>query len=362
MISRMKVTTMNATSLTATLIDQWNRLQASNPALDSPFFSASFMQAVGAERKGAEVAVIESSDEVVGFLPYCRQRGGVATPIAGQFTDFQGVIAAPQTSLDMRSVLRASRLSAWQFDHLVTGADYLNRYQWAHFDSPFIDLSEGFDVYRDECRKRAGKEMSELLRKSRKLNREVATASFEPETTNSQILDRLIEWKQQQLQRQRLTNGFRPAWVLPMLNRMLYTRGERFQSMLSTLYVGEEPAAINFGLRSGEVLHGWITAFNPKFRKFSPGLMLIIKLAEVAETFGITRLDMGRGDESFKRKFCSGSTRVAQGAVDRRLVAGTINHSWVCAKEALRGTSFGAPSRRFVQRLRYQVGELSVDS
>ncbi len=364
MTHKTTTTILSANSLDVDLIDRWNQLQQSNPALDSPFFSSSFTRAVAVERGGVEVAVIEADGAVAGFLPYARRRGVIATPVAGAYTDFQGLIAAPDTSIDMRGVLRDSRLSAWQFDHLVTANDSLAPYHWAHSESPFMDLSQGFDTYRETCRAGVGKEMSEVFRKARKLDREVAPVRFEPETKNWRVLDTLINWKRQQLRGQRRSNCFQPAWVLPMLNRVLHTRGETFRTMLSALYVGDELGAINFGLRSGSVLHGWITAFNPKFRKFSPGLILIVKLAEAAQSQGISRIDMGRGDESFKRSFCTGATRVAEGAVDRRLVAGAMKHSWISAKEFLRGTPLRQPAQRLLQRLRYSSGLLkhSMDS
>ena len=357
MSNRTTVTVVPANSLDATLIDRWNELQRGNPALDSPFFTSSFAQTVGAERNGAEVAVVEHDNTIVGFLPYCRERRFIAAPMAGSFTDFHGLIADKATWLDMRRVLRDARLSAWHFDHLVMGNECLSRFCWAFLESPCMDVSEGFEAYRAACRSRGGgKAISEVLRKARKLDREVAPIRFEAESTNSYVLDTLIDWKRQQLQRRRRVDCFRHSWVRPLLNRVLHTHGGNFRPMLSAMYVGDELGAINFGLRSGPVLHGWITAFNPKFQKFSPGLILVVKLAESAQALGIARIDMGRGDESFKRSFSTGATRIAEGAVDRRLIAGAANHSWVCAKGVVRQSRFGLPAKRLLQRLRYAGG------
>ncbi len=359
-----KTTTLPANALDACLIDRWEHLRRSNAALDSPLLSSSFTCAVAAERSGVEVAVIESDGTVVGILPYCRQRRIVATPVASSFSDFQAVIAAPDTPLDMRRVLREARLSAWQFDHMVAGNDSLSPFCWAYSESPYMDLSRGFEAYRETCRHSGGREMAEVFRKSRKLEREVGPLRFEPETTNFCVLDTLIGWKREQLRRQRQLDCFRPSWVMPMLNRVLHTRGESFRPMLTAMYAGDELAAINFGLRSGGVLHGWITAYNPVLRKYSPGLTLIVKLAEAAASLGVSRIDMGRGDESFKRNFCSGATRLAEGAVDRRLVAGAMKHSWVRAKGLLRGTPLHKPAESLLRQLRYASGVLkhSLDS
>lgn len=356
MQSQTTCTTISGSALDAQLIDRWNELQASNPTLDSPFFSAGFTRAVAVERPSVEVAVIESGDTVIGLLPYCRTKSNVAMPVAGAFTDFQGIISDPQARLDLRKVLRRSRLAAWQFDHLVVGNGSLEPFQWAYAESPYMDLSDGFGTYRESCRTRGGKEMAEVMRKSRKLEREVAPVRLEAESKNSHVLDTLINWKRQQLLRHKRSDCFQPDWVLPMLNRILYTHGETLRPMLSAMYVGDELAAVNFGLRNGPVLHGWITAFNPHFHKFSPGLMLIIKLAQQAEELGIKRIDMGRGEESFKHNFSSGVTRVAEGAVDRRLVVGMMQHGWVRGKQLLRGTPLRRPAQQLIRRLRYASG------
>lgn len=357
-------TSLPANSLDGDLLDRWGEIQRSNKALDSPLFSAAFTRAVAAERDGVEIAVIRSDDSVIGFLPYYRLRRSIAAPVAGSFTDFQGVIAAPDTMIDLRQVLRDSRLSAWQFDHLVAANDSLAEFQWASAESPYMDLSQGFESYRRACRANGGKEISELFRKSRKLEREIAPLRFESESTNSRVLDTLVQWKREQLQRMRRPDCFRPAWVRPMLNRILHTHDELCRPMMSALYVGDELAAINFGLRNNAVLHGWITAFNPKYHKFSPGLMLIVKLAESAESLGIRRIDMGRGDESFKRNFCSGATSVAEGAVDRRLFSGSVRRMWVCMKRLLRGTPLCKPAESLLRQGRYASGVLrhSLDS
>ena len=158
-----------------------------------------------------------------------------------------------------------------------------------------MDLSNGFEAYRVERRRAGSDEMQEALRKSRKIVRDVAPLNFESHTTNYRVLETLITWKRNQLRAGGVPDCFRPAWVVPMLERLLHTRSESFQCLLSALYVGEELLAINYGLRCGPVMHGWMTAFNPKYRKFSPGLILLTRLAQEAESLGINRYRHGAG-------------------------------------------------------------------
>lgn len=347
----MKVHVFDVHDLDAELIDDWQRLQQTNPALDSPFFSSAFTRAVAAERRGVRVAVMAEGREVIGFLPY-HAAGRVARPVAGSFTDFQGPIVAADTAIHLPRVLRQAGLVAWQFEHLVTKSDHCESHAWAYAESPYMDLSRGFEAYRLERREAGSDELAEALRKARKLEREVAPLVLETDSLNYRVFDQLIAWKREQLAQTRQLDCFRPAWVVPMLARVLHTRGENFRGLMSVLYAGEEIAAVTLGLRSATVLHGWVTVYNRKFSKYSPGLILMAKLAQAAESLGIQRIDMGPGTEAFKHSFASGSTRVAEGAIDRRLVTGMMRHSWMRAKELVRGTSFRMPAQRVVRRLR----------
>ena len=67
---------------------------------------------------------------------------------------------------------------------------------------------------------------------------------------------------------------------------------------------------------------------------------------------------MGRGSESFKKSFGSGSRLLAEGAVDRRFVAGSVNRNWVRAKELIRATPLDVPARQMMNSLRSASGWL----
>jgi len=328
-------------------------LQQANGALDSPHFCPEFVRLVAEERDQIEVAVLQDSAGPVGFFPYYRDRADVGRPVAGSFSDFQGIICSSALQWDPLELLRECDLSAWFFDHLLASQAPMCKHHLATSLSPYLDLSAGFEAYRAERRKAGSDELREVLRKSRKIEREVAPLRFEPCSQDKKALDVLVRWKREQLQSLGLQDCFSEHWVLPMLERVALYRGERFSGMLSTLYVGDELLAVTLGMRSERVLHGWVTAFNRHYRKFSPGLMLIVKLAHAAESLGIHRIDMGRGNESFKRSFASGAITLAEGALDRRLVPRMLTRGWICAKELVRGTSLDAPARRFLEHVRY---------
>src|SRR5690606_41120953 len=77
------------------------------------------------------------------------------------------------------------------------------------------------------------------------------------------------------------------------------------------------PVAAHFGLGSATVLACWFPAYDPEFAKYSPGLVLHLRMAEAAAAEGVGLLDMGRGPAEYKDSLKTGELAVYEGAVTR---------------------------------------------
>ena len=71
--------------------------------------------------------------------------------------------------------------------------------------------------------------------------------------------------------------------------------------------------AAHFGLRTAKVLHYWITSYDRDYSRYSPGLILLLRLAEQAAAMGVETLDLGKGDAQYKQRLMSGAHRVSDG-------------------------------------------------
>jgi CelD/BcsL family acetyltransferase involved in cellulose biosynthesis len=349
----MRFTTIPADSLTAEHLAVWRQLRQQNPDLESPFFCPEFVLATAAERAFVEVAVMEhSAGRLAGFLPFFRDIDNVARPVAGHFSDFEGAILPQGIMVDVWDLLRECRLSAWCFDHLIASQATFERFHWRYTKSPYLDLSRGFESYCSERRQAGTNEVREALRKARKLVREVAPIRLEASCRDERVFEQLIRWKKEQLAHRQLSSALSHDWVVPFLRRLTFVQGVDFSGMLSALYVGDDLAAASLGFRSDTVLHGLVMAFNRDYARYSPGRILIVKLAESVSSMGIRRIDMGSGDEAYKRWLASRATRIAEGAADRRIVGRTLRQSWVRAKGWVGASPFKAPAKRLVRRIR----------
>jgi CelD/BcsL family acetyltransferase involved in cellulose biosynthesis len=84
------------------------------------------------------------------------------------------------------------------------------------------------------------------------------------------------------------------------------------------LYAGDRPVAGHLGLRSSTSCSYWFPAYDVEFQPYSPGGYLLLRLAETHAQMGVRYLDLGPGEELYKRRFASTQVWLAEGSVDRR--------------------------------------------
>ena len=336
--------TVTPPQLTPDEIGAWVAIQRANPLLSSPYFRPEFTQAVAAVRDDVEVAVAEVDGRPVGFFPYQRGRANIGRPVGGRLSDFQALIAAPGCSADPLEMLRACHLSAWHFDHLLVEQNEFRPFTWRADDSPYIDLNGGLEGYL-RAKENGSSLRSEYGQKRRKIEREVGPLRFEPDTRDEDILATCFRWKEQQYLRTGAPNVFAYEWVLKLFDKLLSYRGEDFAPMVSVLYAGDKIAAINFCLRSRNVLHAWFPAYNVEMASYSPGTLHWMELMRAMPAFGISRIDLGKGPEKFKRRFMSGAIQVSEGTVDLRLVATLVRRAWHHARDRIRDSRLYGPAR-----------------
>jgi CelD/BcsL family acetyltransferase involved in cellulose biosynthesis len=348
---------ITADELTADEIQLWRQIQAQSEGLASGLFCPELVQSVSQFRTGIEIATILCDGQTVGFFPFHRADAGHGSPFAGPLADFQGAIIPKDLEFDPVELLVACDLQSWSFDHLLAEQTTFVPYHVINDESAFIDLSNGFDAYRSARKKAKSDELSEALRKGRKIQRDVGPLRFEPCETDPKILDQLLDWKAQQLQHKGLPNALQTEWISPLMQSLITQSTPDFAGMLSAVYIGDDLLAGTIGVRSQHILHGWVTCFDPQYYKFSPGLILLTQLAQAAEQLDIHRIDMGKGPESFKRSFRSGSIALAEGIVSRNAVSGALQQNWIRAKEWAKTKSIGESARKLVHSIKAARGQ-----
>jgi CelD/BcsL family acetyltransferase involved in cellulose biosynthesis len=262
------------------------------------------------------------------------------------------VILRPGARLTARDLFEGCGLTTWRFSHLPAGQELFRPYHWREAPSPYIDLSRGFDAYCQERRRAKSPEVGQALKKMRKAQNQIGLLRLEADTGDDGVFRWLLQRKSDQYLRTKRPDALAFPWVTGLLEWIRRQRGGAFSGMLSALYLGDRLAAAYFGMRCRGVLHSWFVSYDLELRQYSPGLVLFLKLAEIAPSLGIHRIDLGKGPEEFKLGLMSGASRVAEGAVELRRLARTLRQGWFRTREWVRATPLRGVARTLAGAIR----------
>ncbi|MEX0701754.1 MAG: GNAT family N-acetyltransferase [Planctomycetales bacterium] len=348
----MHIHSIPAANLTPDVLSAWSALLAANAALDSPYYRPEFAQAVAAVRPNVRIALFEERDEIVGVLPFQRSRWGAGQPVGGRLNDFHAAVVRPGLRWTAEQFLRGCRLGSWRFTHLPAAQCDQGFAATAIEESHYLDLSRGYDAYKAARREAGSREISKLERKSRQIEREIGPLRFETHTDDRAAFDTLLAWKSAQYRATKLADVFAHAWPIRLLERILACREPEFRGVLSALYAEDRLLAVHYGMQSGGVLHSWFPAYSRDYDRYSPGLVLFLKMVEACTDLGVSRIDLGAGREQYKLSLSSGSDLVAEGCVERRRVRRLVRAAWRSSRDWVRSSPFRRPAEAMIGALR----------
>ena len=330
-MTSIELTTLD--KLSANEWQVWREIQATNAAFASPYFRPEFAEAVAAVRGDVEVGVRQRGGEGVGFFPFQRGKLNLGKPLGGKLSDYHGPLVREGVTFDPRELLRACRLAAWDFDHLVGLTAPFEPYVALRAGSPQLDLSQGYAAYA-QGRKEAGSDtVARSGQKLRKLIREIGPLEFQADADDEPAFEQLIAWKSAQYLRTGLADVFAFPWTRALLDRLRKHRGAAFCAPLSVLRAGGRIVAVAVSIRSHGVLHCWFNAYDPELSIYSPGVLFMLQLAEQAQSLGIATIDLGRGDERYKASLASRFADVCEGSITCPSLGTWLRNGWRQARD-----------------------------
>jgi CelD/BcsL family acetyltransferase involved in cellulose biosynthesis len=312
----MRVTVVRPTELGPSEAESWAQFQQSSLLASNPFYSLTYIQAVGRARATARIAVVEDDGKIVAFIPYKQGEQEIAGPIDGLWTTLDGLISS-NTPFDVRSAIRQAGLRGWRFLHAPAEQDALAPYRYGgdrHVtDISFIDLSTGYDAYIGGMSQAVNERISRTARYRRALGRKVGPVTLDWNSSNPENLDRLLTWKS--AQHDSVRQWLSDPVSLEFVRNLAFTKGDDCAGIISVLSAGERPVAILLSLRRYQTLSAWFTAYDPDFARFSAGTIKWLAVAEEAAGQGVTRIDLGWGENRYKDRLGNASYAVSGGAV-----------------------------------------------
>jgi CelD/BcsL family acetyltransferase involved in cellulose biosynthesis len=301
----LKIDVVPALELPAEVRAAWSAAQAATPRFDSPFLSPQWAQAVARAQglgNGVKVAIQRDIAGAPAAFLAVRTRGSTAMPVGAPLCDYQALVTREEFPADPRAMLLALNASRYDFCHMQADDPAFHGHGRGRNTSWVIEVADGYAAYEAE-RKAAGVGvLKDIDKKRRKAEREVGPARFTALSDSRADFDQLIAWKRAQLAATGQTDLFKTPWVTRLIDDLLETRDADFGGGLYTLHLGDELVAAHFHLRGGGTIHGWLIAHDPKFERYSPGLMLFQDILKSLDAGPHHRLDLGAGDYRFKRE------------------------------------------------------------
>jgi CelD/BcsL family acetyltransferase involved in cellulose biosynthesis len=342
--------------LDAGLAEAWAAVQESLPDLASPFFRPEFAAACAGARSDGRLLILEDGGRPVGFFPFQSGPMRTARPIGGAVSDYQGVVAPPDLEWSPVDLLRAARVRAWVFDHLLASQRRFAPFCSRLDRSLTVDLNGGYDAYAAASRQSGSKHIQKIEAMVRKLEREVGELRFQVHTTDPAVLRAVFDWKSAQLRASGKPDLFAHSWSRALLERIAATSSAPFSGVLSTLYAGSTLIAAHLGMRSRTVWHYWFPVYSEEHSRYSPGMVLLLRIVQAAPGLGLRLVDMGKGESFYKERFANGSIAVGEGRVEAPSILNAGRRLLQRAEALGKGRPLAAPltfPMRLLRRLEY---------
>jgi CelD/BcsL family acetyltransferase involved in cellulose biosynthesis len=301
----LKIDVFPALELPAEVRAAWSAAQAGEARFDSPFLSPLWAQAVArAQGPASDVKVAVQHDKAgqpAAFLAV-RKRGSTAMPVGAPMSDYQALVTRDGFRADPRAMLRALGVSRYDFCHMQAEDPAFQGHARGQDVSWVVEVADGYAAYEAE-RKAAGVgALKDIDKKRRKAEREVGPARFTALSDSRADYDAADRLEARPAGRHRPDRPVQDRLGHAADGRAAGDPGPDFGGGLYTLHLGDELAAVHFHLRGGGTIHGWLIAHDPKFERYSPGLLLFQDILKSLDAGPYKRLDLGAGDYRFKRE------------------------------------------------------------
>lgn len=310
-------------ALTAEDIAAWEGFTSRRPDLIGPYFDVRYVMDIGQSVPDAFIArLYDEQGQIAGYLPY-QVRGRTIQPLGAPLTDYHGVIADDGFVMDYQLLLRslkANRLEfmGWVGDMTAEKA----RTRTIEAVTQIADLSDGYDAYFARQKTLHHKFYKNVGRCQRNVEKDFGGFDFTFEMVTPELLQWVIEQKREQYSRSGMHDVFGCGWTLNLLSQLAKRQDEGFGLRVGVFRdtSGEEPVlvAAEICLMRGTYMHFWFPAYSEAYYRYSPGILLSLRIMQHAAGLGVTQVDFGAGGEGYKHTMTSPARVCLEGTVEAR--------------------------------------------
>lgn len=291
----------------------WQSFVALRDDLKGPYFDVRYAQAAGRVVPEARIARLKDNEgRVIGYLPY-QIRGKTLQPLGAPMSDYHGLIAPSDNEINYRKLLKllgATRLEYAGWVGKLNGAG-----KTVELISQVADLSAGYEAYLARHSAESVKFYKNVARCQRNVEKDFGGFSFAFGTVTPEVLRWVTELKREQYIRSGMHDVFACGWTYELLMQLAEITDEDYGLRVGTLHNGDELVAAEICLLNGSVLHLWFPAYADTYQRYSPGILLSLRIMEYMAARGITQVDFGAGGEGYKHTMTSPGPVCLEGSV-----------------------------------------------
>jgi len=164
-------------------------------------------------------------------------------------------------------------------------------------------MPDGAEAYLASMKSLHNKHYKNLRRAERMIARDFERVEYMMDDTSLENFNWLMASKSAQYRRTGKHDVLGPDWVKAMMETLRTERFARVRGRLSTLSFDGQLIAAEFNLLSDKIVHGWITAYDPDFARYSPGHMLMKRIICDMENTGHEMCDVGTDTNAYRKYY-----------------------------------------------------------
>ena len=327
------------TPLSQTDLAVWQGFRARNAAFASPFYSADYAAIVAEFRRDVRLLLVEDAGRTVLFWPLQIDASGRARAIGAPLNDRHGPLFdldwAAQTDLatQLATIQRHTRLNTIHFSALPEGFSGLSQFGLHKETNRSVVLPSDVAEYWASRTAQFPGHFKDMRRRRRAAERDVGVITLQTgPAAHAEALRLARDWKREQFARTSKHNVLAPKWVVGLTDRLVERAcdaatvaagGVRGEGLL--LRLGDAIAAVEFNLREGHVLHSWMAAYDPAYRAYSPGMILIEEGLSFFATNGVGEVDIGISHDQYKKYYATDALDLIEGEIHSPSLGGHVH-------------------------------------
>ena len=289
----------------------WGALCASDFDFDTPLLSPDFAELISKTRDDVKCILIHETEtaRLVGVLPVHERGLKLIRPVGAPFSDYAGPIIAKDSDLTLETMLSLSGYSSYRAGTSIVHLDERDESAGSDYERSFIIDLQGQSAadHLEGLRSQHAKRFKNFRRLMNKLERECGVIEFVFGAPSELSLGRLLEWKSTQFNDEGFLDVTSAGNAKPILNHVAGLDTNSLSGFMTGLKVDGDLVVGHFGIRDEKNFHPWISAYDPKFEPYSPGILLLYMILTEMDAMGLKTYDLSTGHESYKKYFCNGS-------------------------------------------------------